>query len=194
MRVLPRVFSIGTLALLSLAAASSPARAELGLHAATHFGVGAMGTENPAEPNRSMGTFDLQAMPGWRFPNSKFMAGMLIDYRFMTQLEEGVPITGETNFAGQSVHFGIGGTFETGDLKLLATFDPLARHWAAVPTTTFKGSGLHLLAGIQFEPNWYIDIEYSEATYDEAGIMGRDQHLDPPNRHWNLGLGISYSY
>ena len=180
--------------LLALGAfvAASPARAELGIHGAAQFGIGAMGTDNPANPSRSVGTFGIQGMPGWRLPN-KIMPGLLIDYRFHTQLEEKSG-TGSHDYAGQSLTFGLGAEFEGGPVKLLAAYDPVARHWMASPVATLKGSGFHLLVAYEFESHWYLDLAYSQASYDEAGINGLNQHQRYPIVHWNLALGMSCAY
>ena len=178
--------------LLAAALSGAPARAQVGLHAATHLGIGSIDTGRKSAPYRSLGTFNLEAMPGWRF-SPKLMAGLVVDYRLITQLEDGTG-SNAANFGGKGLTLGLGGTFETGDAKFLVSYDPFARHWAPSPQTTYKGSGFHIMAGIQFEPKWFIDVEFSSATYDEAGIRGLDQHLRDPRTHWNLALGVSYSY
>jgi hypothetical protein len=178
---------------LLLCALIPSARADFGFHAGSHLGVGEIGTHEPAQPQYSSGTFDLQAMPGWRFPN-RLMAGIMADMRFTTQLEDTAPL-GSRNNGGQGLTLGIGGTFETGRFKMLLSYDPWARHWVSGNNLTYRGSAFHVLFAYKFESQWGVDLQFVNARYNSV----RDGAIDygmglSPIYHWNIGLGFCYSF
>jgi hypothetical protein len=166
------------------------ARAEFGFHAGSHFGYGRMSSDSGASA-RNMGTFDLQFMPGYRILG--FMPGLLLDFRLLSQLEEGSRT--QANFSGRGLLMGLGVTYEPGPVKILVSYDFRNRHWYSGPDTTYAGSGYHLLLGYKFMPGFSFDIEYVRSTYNSVEVDGIANGLNNNNvNHWNLGFGVSYSY
>jgi hypothetical protein len=169
-----------------------PAWAQFGFHAGSHFGYGGMRSDSGSRPQRDMGTWDFQFMPGYRFP-PLLMAGLLLDYRFMSQLTDKSQVG--SDYSGRGFLWGLGLTAEPGLFKLLVSYDFRARHWFSGPDTTFKGSGYHLLFGYKFMPGFFADLEYVSTTYNSQEVDGISSGLKNDDlHHWNLGLGISYSY
>lgn len=169
------------------------AQANFGFHAGSHFGIGKMGYESGIPGDREMGTFDVQFMPGYRFPMG-LMAGLMLDYRLMSQLTDQSEVS-NTDYSGRSFLWGIGAMFEPGPIKLLFSYDFRARHWFSGPDTTFMGSGFHFLFGYKFMPGFAFDIQYVTTTYNKQIVNGSKTGLNNNNlHHWNLGFGVSYSY
>jgi hypothetical protein len=180
------------LALLAVLLFPSTASAEFGFHAGSHFGFGRMGSEAGSRPSRSLGSFDLQFMPGYRFM-PLFMGGLLLDYRFLAQLANESEVG--SNFSGRSFLWGLGLMAEPGPFKVLVSYDFRARHWFSGPDTTFKGSGYHILFGYKFLPAIAFDIQFVSTTYNSQEVDGIPAGLSPDTiKHWNLGFGVSYSY
>lgn len=188
-----RTLILTVLLLIPGLAIPSLARAEFGFHAGSHFGIGKMAYDNGIPGDRDMGTFDLQFMPGYRFPMG-LMAGLMLDYRLMSQLTDESE-TGRTDYSGRSLLMGLAATFEPGPLKFLLGWDLRARHWFSGPDTTFMGSGWRLLFGYKFLPGFAFDIEFVNTIYNASEVNGLETGLNNNNlKHWNLGFGVSYSY
>ncbi len=170
----------------------APAQANFGFHAGSHFGYGRISGEDALIPARDMGTFDLQFMPGYRL-GAGLMVGMLLDYRFMSQLEENGSQT--TDFSGRGFLTGAGISYEPGLIKALFSYNLQARHYLSGPDTTYSGSGFTLLFGYEFLPSFFTDLEYVSTTYNAVEIDGVPAPLGTNTiHHWNIGIGISYSY
>jgi hypothetical protein len=179
--------------LLALCLLPASAFAQFGFHAGSHFGYGRITSETSSLPTRDMGTFDLQFMPGYRLPPN-LMGGILLDYRFMSQLTDEQEVGG-SNFSGRGFLWGLGAAFEPGPLKFLFSYDLQARHYYSGPDTTYKGSGFHILFGYEFMAGFHVDLEYVSSTYNTLEVNDAETPLgDNTLRHWNLGLGVSYSY
>ena len=174
---------------------TSPARAEFGFHAGAHLGFGRMGDEAiGGYSDRSIGSFDLQVMPGYRLLAGQLLAGLMLDYRFVSQLTNAGQVG--SNFSGNGFLLGLGTSIEPGPFKFLVSYDFLARHSIKQPESTLEGSGFHLLFGYKFLPLFYFDLELVTATYDNMSLDTYSIELPYQQsiRHWQLGLGISYSY
>lgn len=180
------------LTLLFLSILFSPvAEAQFGFHAGTHLSFGQMGDESGSVEDRSMGSFDLQFMPGYRYAG--LMGGLLLDYRFVSQITS--TSDAGSDLGGRSFLWGLGITWEPAIWKFLFSYDFRARHSVSEPENTYKGSGFHLLAGYEIAPNLYVDLQYSRMRYNTLETTTSETGLgENPVRHWNLGLGISYSY
>lgn len=180
------------LMVLSLFLAMAPeAEAQFGFHAGTHLSFGQMGSESESVKDRSMGSFDLQFMPGYRYAG--LMGGLLLDYRFISQITSASDAG--SDLAGHSFTWGLGGTWEPGIWKFLFSYDFRARHSVSEPENTYKGSGFHLLAGYKIAPSLCVDLQYSRMRYNTLETAVSETGLgDDSVRHWNLGIGISYSY
>jgi len=184
------MFRIAFLAWLLFASAPS-AQAEFGFHGGAHFGYGRMGNDAGGSVGRNMGAFDLQFMPGYRILG--FMPGLLLDYRLLSQLEDGSPT--QANFSGHGLLMGLGLTYEPGPVKILVSYDFRNRHWFSRPDTTYAGSGYHLLLGYKFMPGFSFDLEYVSSTYNSVEVNGIASGLNNDTvTHWNIGFGVSYSY
>lgn len=179
---------------LFLGLLSSSAEAQFGAHFATHFGYGKMGSDSGFIQKRSMGTFDLQAMPGYRLLGNQLLLGLLFDLRFMSQLQDQNDVGGE-DFGGRGLTWGLGASFEPGPVKILVSYDLSARHWYTAPETTYKGSGFHFILGIPVAPSLFLDLQYVTTTYNTRKVNGDEYGLADDNvQHWNVGFGVSYSY
>lgn len=169
--------------------------AEFGFHVGTHLGYGQMGNSplaTPSIPDRSMSTFDLQIMPGYRLGD--MLGGLMMDYRLANQLEQGDP--GETNLSGQDLIFGLAISYEPGLWKFMLGYDFKATHSLSGADEKYMGSGFRLLFGYEFLEKLRFDFLYTKTGYNtnetSSGII-TDYSADKV-RHWNLGFGLSYSY
>ncbi|HEY8280440.1 MAG TPA: hypothetical protein VIH99_12500 [Bdellovibrionota bacterium] len=172
---------------------SQPAQAfDFGAHMAGHFGYGDMGNEtSDTYRDRGMGTFDLQAMPGLHVYGNNLLVGLMLDYRFLSQLSrEG----GLRDFSGRSFLAGPGASYELSFGKLLFAYDMRARHYLASPDTTYKGSGYHFLFGYRLIGDLFLDLEYVVVKYNAVNVSGTETGLDFPVSHANFGLGLSWSF
>jgi hypothetical protein len=168
---------------------SIEARAQFGFHAASHFSFGGMGNESESLKPRSMSTLDLQFMPGYRM--STLLAGLLLDYRFVSQISSDVG----NDIGGRSFVWGLGLVWEPSLWKFLLSYDFRARHTANSINTTYKGSGYHLMAGYEFAPNFHADFQLSKMGYNSQDVNEVEQDIsNDPVGHWSFGIGISYSY
>jgi hypothetical protein len=188
--------------LLFLALLSVPARAEFGLHVGGHFGYGKMGDEaNDINQDRSMGSFDLQAMPGYRFLDKLLMAGVMLDYRFLGQLEDKSATL--SDFSGRSFLIGLGAMLDLPTVKFILSYDFHDRHNISLPKTTYKGKGWHFLLGYKVAGSLCVDLEYVVANYDSQTLLGEDSDLSGtdlsgntryPISHDSLAFGLSWTY
>ena len=172
---------------------SPQAKAEFGFHAGAHYGWGRMGNESDSIKTRSMSTFDIQFMPGYRMLG--FMGGILFDYRSVSQLTDVVD-AGNSDLSGSSFPWGLAATYEFALWKVLFSYDFRARHSASTTNATYKGTGFHLLGGYQFFPGFYADLEFVKMGYNTVEASNGTETDLSSNKlsHWNLAVGISYSY
>lgn len=185
---------IPLLALALLSALPTVAEASFGLHAATHLGIGDMGSSSPTMPSRSVGTFDLQAMPGYRLFSQQLLIGLMLDYRFVSQLDNPSRAAG-TDYTGSGLLMGIAAAYETNLVKILLGYDFRARHSHDLPETSLMGSGYRLQFSYKVFGPWGADLQYVHTNYNTMEAAGTESELNNYNfRHWNLGLGVSYSY
>lgn len=169
------------------------ALAEFGGHVGAHFGYGKMGTDGVtiySYDRRAVGTFNGEFMPGWRFFGSSLLAGVLFDLRFLAQLNNSSP-----DFSGHGYSLGAGLMYEVLALKLLASWDPWERQSYSGPSTTFMGSGFHLLVGYKIFPATCVDLEYVTARFNAREQDGVETALSQfPLRMWSIGFGLSFSF
>lgn len=200
MQSLRFITKLGITVLLSLVLGlyeHKEAEAAFGFHAGSHLGVGRMGNATQSLSSRTMSTFDLQFMPGWRL--GSFMPGLLLDYRFVSQMTPKSDV-GNSDLAGKSFTMGLGSTVQFDQWKLLFSYDFRSRHSkneanSANQSTSYAGSGFHFLAGYGFASNWFFDVSFSKQNYNSSDTGGLETRLDADVlTHWNLGFGISYSY
>lgn len=176
------------LALLVIWLAPS-AEANFGAHLAPHFGFGNMGDDSSGSlRSRSVGTFDLQALPGYRVYGNAILLGLMIDYRFISQLSEEDNLQG---LSGRGLLLGPGAGFEFAFGKLLLSYDLIARHSATSPEAKLEGSGFHLLFGYRIAPNVYADLQYVRTRYNK--LNGEDLG-DLPIKQNNIGFGLSLGF
>jgi hypothetical protein len=165
--------------------------ASFGLHLGSHLGFGGMGNESGSRASRTMGTFDLQAMPGYRVFG--VMPGLLLEYRMMSQLTN--RIEAGSDYSGNGTNFGLGVLFEPGMFKFLASYDFQSRHWFTEPDTTFSGSGYRFLVGYKILPLLAFDFQYVATKYNTVEESEVETSIDhDPVSHWNLGFGVSLSF
>lgn len=151
-----------------------------------------MGGVKGSPSHRPIGSFDLQAMPGYRVLDP-LTVGWMLDYHFVSQLNNNT--APGSDFTGNGLQMGLGVMFEPGPLKLLVSYDPWSRHWHSNPDTTFKGSGYHLLAGYKVIDDFSFDLEYVRAAYNVKEILSLETPLGPDEIfYWSLAFGISYTY
>ncbi|MGE3261049.1 MAG: hypothetical protein AB7K68_04645 [Bacteriovoracia bacterium] len=183
------LFSIGLLG------TSSAAYAEFGGHVGAHLGIGNEGGGGQPVGNTSIGTLDLHLMPGFRLFGKSLMPGVLMNLRFLSQLA-GSNRPGK-ELSGSGSLFGLALVYEFDVFKILASYDFRARHAHSNPDSTFKGSGYTLLFGYKTLPDFYVDLEFNSTSYSSREVAGIVQTFDKPAlplAHWNLALGLSYSF
>lgn len=180
---------------LALIALSIPnlAQAAFGLHVGGHFGYGNMGNESTdADQARSVGTFDVQAMPGLRALGNVLLVGLMLDYRFHSQLKDDDSLV---PYSGRSFLLGPGVALDLSFGKLLFSYDILTRHYYTGPETTLKGSGFHILAGYKVMGNLSVDLEYVVSRYSTVDQYNGERDLGEfPIKHKNLGFGLSWIF
>lgn len=167
------------------------AQAGVGLHAATHFGFGRMGDGSRTLLERSMGTFDLQLMPGYRF-SELLMPVFVLDYRFIvsqlsSRSEVGSDLTGSGNLWGIAV------VSEPGPIKVLLGYDFRARHNRDDPETEYSGSGIRAVLGYAVFPNFHFEMQFTSTSYSSADANSQTTELTQPIKHWNFAFGMAYS-
>lgn len=167
------------------------AQASFGLHLGSHLGFGGMGNESGSRVNRTMGTFDLQAMPGYRVFG--VMPGLFLEYRMMSQLTN--RIEAGSDYSGNGSNVGLGVLFEPALFKFLASYDFRSRHGFSTPDTTFSGSGYRLIVGYKILPLLAFDVQYVSTKYNTIEENETETSIDnDPVKHWNLGFGVSLSF
>lgn len=177
--------------ILLLCFSGPSAQASLGLHLGSHLGFGGMGNESGTRTNRTMGTFDLQAMPGYRVFG--FMPGILLEYRMMSQLTN--RIEAGSDYSGNGSNVGLGILFEPALFKFLASYDFRSRHGFSSPETTFSGSGYRLMVGYKILPLLAFDLQFVQTKYNTVEENETETSIDEdPITHWNLGFGVSLSF
>jgi hypothetical protein len=185
-----RLLALAIVALFS----STLARADYGAHLGAHFGYGQMGNSSGDENRtRNMGTLDLQAMPGIKLYGNALLLGLMLDYRFMSQL------TDETNlssYGGRGFLAGPGALLDFSFGRFLFSWDMRARHYYSGPDTTYKGSGFHFLFGYKVMGNLCADLEYVISRYNAVRINEVETGLDENKQvtHKSLGFGLSWLF
>lgn len=175
-----------------LATFSPRAEAQFGFHAASHFSFGGMSNESETLRPRSMSTLDLQFMPGYRL--GTLLGGLLLDYRFIGQVSQASDVGGN-ELGGRGFIWGLGGVWTPSLWKFLLSYDFRARHSVTSTSTTYMGSGFHLMAGYEFAPNFHADFQYTKMRYNMSDTNGVETDLtNDPVKHWTIGIGVSYSY
>lgn len=178
-----------------------PAQAGFGLHAASHLGFGRMGNETTATPMRSMGTFNIMAMPGYHFLDNLLLAGLAIDARLMSQLDNQNQ-SGGIDYSGNGLLLGIAAGVDLGPARLLLGYDLRARHSFTSSTassstpydTTYKGSGFRFHLAYTILAGWGADLSFVQTSYNTSQVGELETPLSAnPVTHWNLGFGISYA-
>lgn len=168
---------------------SPRAEANFGAHLAPHFGFGNMGDDSSGRlRSRSVGTFDLQAMPGYRVYGNAILVGMMFDYRFISQLSEEDNLQG---LSGRGYLIGPGVGFELTFGKVLLSYDFMARYRAPSPEARLEGSGFHFIFGYRIAPNVYADLQYVRTRYNKLN----DEDLgDQSIKQNNIGFGLSLGF
>jgi hypothetical protein len=169
------------------------AQAGFNLRLGGHFGYGKMGNDTTDENRlRNMGTFDLQGMPTLSLFNQILAAGLILDYRFLSQFSDDTTLT---QYNGHGYLFGPVAALNLPLITALFAWDILARHSYSGPDTTYKGSGFHFLIGYKIVSNISLDLEYVIANYNAVKINDVETGLgEHPVSHKNLGLGLSWTY
>lgn len=184
-------FALG-IAAVSLALSGLPAQAEFGGHIGSHLGFGSLGGGAQPVGNTSEGVLDLQLMPGYRFFNKQLMVGPLATLRFLSQLSGSADYGYETSGTGSLL--GVAVAYEPRPVKVIVSYDLRARHSHSTPDTTYKGSGYTLLLGYLTTTDLFIDLELNRTSYNAREVLQVEAPLTTPLVHWNLGLGLSYSF
>lgn len=187
-----RAFALIILILLS----GREASAEIGLHLGSHIGYGGVGSEaSDAYGSRAVGSFGIQAMPGYRM--GSLLLGPLLDLRFIGQFGEspgtldGSP---KIDYGGRSFTIGLGASYLIpGIVKALAAYDIFARY-SHSPDSTLKGSGLRVLLALPFPGGSAVGLQYSSTSYNARSRGGEEHGLGPDNNvhHWDIAIGLSW--
>lgn len=146
------------------------------------------GDDQPLTP-RSMGTLDVQAMPGFRMLG--FMPGIMLNLRLLGQLSGDNSAGNEVSGSGSLL--GVGVAYEPGPVKLIGSYDLRARHTHSLPDTSYQGSGFTFLVGLLMMPGMYIDLQFNRTSYDTRVTGAARDHLGTSVVHWNAGFGLSMS-
>jgi hypothetical protein len=182
--------------LLFLLAPASARAQDYGIYAGLHLGAGHSGDDiEDAYQTRTVGTVDLQFMPGLRFSGKSILVGLLFDARFLSQISN-VDKTAVGDFGGSGLTIGPGVVVDFTKARLLLSWDWRDRQSVNAPDgTTFKGSGFHLLAGYRMSPLVTVDLEYVIAKYNTIAVNDAEtdvgDHLVKQN---TIGVGVSVSY
>lgn len=171
---------------------SSPAEAAFGGHVGAHLGIGNIGGGAQPVGNTSIGTLDLQAMPGYRIFGNSLMPGVLVNVRFLSQLAGSNAYGREVSGTGSLI--GLALAYEFDVFKIIGSWDLRARHSHSKPDTTYMGSGFTLLFGYKTLPDFYVDFMVNKTSYNSRDVQGTPASLPIPLQHWNLALGMSYSF
>jgi hypothetical protein len=180
------------LALSLFLAASSAQAADYGIYAGSHIGIGDEGRkESDTFQNRTVGTLDLQAMPGVRYFGNTLLAGILFDFRLLFQVSDADPKKAG-DYAGTGFQVGPGFLFDFPLARFLASWDMRARQSVNSPEMSFKGSGFHFLLGYKALPTFSVDLEYVATRYNTVSTALGEADVGPnPVTYHMLGLGAS---
>lgn len=170
----------------------------LGIHAATHFGLGRISSEdNVAILPRTMDSWNIEAMPGYRY--GPIMLGPLIDYNMVGQITT-QSLVGSA-LGGTQFLIGLGLELEFGEFKLLGSYDFIGDYSISSSNTNGVSedyespTGYHLLIGYAITSQWYWDVEYTAVSYSTFNTNGTLTDIGGnPMKRWNIAAGISFSY
>ncbi|MGZ3695177.1 MAG: hypothetical protein ACXWQO_13640, partial [Bdellovibrionota bacterium] len=165
------------------------AKAVFGGHIGSHLGIGNLGGAGQPVGNTSVGTLDLQAMPGYRILGNSLMLGPLFNLRYLSQLA-GSNAVGK-DVTGTGLLVGVAIDYDFSVFKIIASWDIRARHNHDKPDTTYKGSGYTLLFGYKTLPDFYVDFMLNKTSYNARDVNGVPETLVKPLQHWNLAIGMS---
>jgi hypothetical protein len=167
--------------------------ANYGIYAGSHIGIGDEG-RNGADTyqNRTVGTLDLQAMPGLRYFGSTLLAGVLIDLRLLSQVSDADP-SKAGDYGGPGLQLGPALLLDFPAARLLASWDMRARQSTNSPDGVgFKGSGFHVILGYKALPTVSVDFEYVTTRYKTVGtLLGEEDLSSNPITYTVFGLGAS---
>jgi len=167
--------------------------AEYGVYAASHIGIGDEGRGNSdTYQNRTVGTLDLQVMPGVRFFGKTLLAGLLIDLRLLFQASNADPVKAG-DYGGTGLQVGPGFVLDFPTAKFLVSWDLRARQSINSPDSAgFKGSGFHFILGYKALPTFSVDFEYVATRYKTASTAFGELDLSSnPVTYGVYGLGAS---
>lgn len=185
------------LAALVLVGLSTPAHAlDFGAFFASHLGAGSAGRDgDDFYRKRSVGSIDLQAMPGLHVYGKSILAGMLFDFRMLSELENADP-TNHGDFGGFGLLIGPAVLFDFTFGKVLLSWDIRDRQSISSPDAALKGSGFHILFGYKASSILTVDLEYVHARYNAIYRSDLDIETGLDERSLsqnNLSIGVSVS-
>ena len=190
-RDFPRMRRFAALILwIGLLLPSAASAADWGFFTGAHFGFSKEGQSVGDDyPGRSMGSLDLQAMPGVHFFNNAVLFGPLLDARLQSQLDTGTA----TSFNGFGLTVGPGFLFDFKAFRLLISWDWRDRQSISAPANaTLAGSGFHFLLGIAVAPKVDFNIEFVLAKFNTLTIAGTEYPLtNNPVTQPLFGTGLS---
>ncbi|MCO5143992.1 MAG: hypothetical protein M9962_12955 [Oligoflexia bacterium] len=191
-----KLFSTKTFTLLFvsfLALYPNISTASFGVHLGSHIGIGRLGNETTQVRDRSMGTFDLQAVPGYKILSDSLMVGLLLEYRLLSQLTSAGNVAGE-DFSGGGFSLGPAVTYRISLVKILVGYDLISKQSTHTPEGSLSGSAIRFLVGYELFPSLYADLTLNLNSYGDQDRNGTEVLLTNKVKHWNFGFGISYSY
>jgi hypothetical protein len=170
----------------------STSEAAFGGHVGAHLGVGNFGGAGQPVGSKSLGTLDLQAMPGYRIFGNSLMLGVLFNLRYLSDLNGASGYDKDASGTGSLI--GLALAYEFSVFKIIGSWDLRARQSGSNPDTTYKGSGYTILFGYKTMPNFYVDFMVNKTSYTSREVLDIPETFVKPVQHWNLALGMSYSF
>lgn len=176
------------------------AQADLGFHVGGHLGYGQMGDKTTSTVDapsntvvRSVGSFDIQGMPAFKFNQNYVLLGWMLIYRFHSQFDDDTALA---DFSGRSFLMGPGIALDLPFAKFLFSWLMRTRHTYSGPETTYKGSGFQFLAGYKVVDTLSVDLQYVVSSYNSRDQNGGELGLNGENvlTHRDLSFGLSWTF
>ena len=157
------------------------------------MGLGPMGHDYlDAYETRTVGTIDIQALPGVKPFGEMVLTGLLFDFRLLTQLTKMDKNT-RGDFGGSGFLVGPGVLLDLNLGKLLFSYDLRARTRINQPdNTTFKGSGFHLVFSYNWADKIAGEFQLVKTTYKTfINSLGEFEFPNDPLTHISYSFGAS---
>lgn len=168
-------------------------------HVGLHWGVGQASNQLGSVPTRQLNTMDIQLMPGLRVYD-EWMIGPFGEFRLVGQNTKPSDVR-DQNLKGNGRLFGVGTRYDFEKFFSSFAVSFLGEYQLNKITNDQRGTelrspvGVHVLTGYKIWRRFSIDFTGSYLWYRKQVTGSEEIQLeDDYVKHWNIGLGTSYSF